>query len=181
MINVATVNTKGISEDLSLIVKCCQIMVSEMMCQLLKLNNPCWSAVSDYNADQRRGLIGTRKPRLGGYETDNLHGSGVVNQTPEPWLSVLTPQPRELRGPGDPPGGTCLGAGMVGKGSMGSWSPGTCLSREGGCGSQLGTFLFWQEGAWGSQAGIRSPSALSDGANHSAAARPAISRPPLLH
>lgn len=91
MINVATVNTKGISEDLSLIVKCCQIMVSEMMCQLLKLNNPCWSAVSDYNADQRRGLIGTRKPRLGGYETDNLHGSGVVDQMPELWLGVLTP------------------------------------------------------------------------------------------
>lgn len=94
MINVATVNTKGISEDLSLIVKCCQIMVSEMMCQLLKLNNPCWSAVSDYNADQRRGLIGTRKPRLGAYETDNLHGSGVVDQMPELWLSVLTPPPR---------------------------------------------------------------------------------------
>lgn len=91
MINVATVNTKGISEDLSLIVKCCQIMVSEMMCQLLKLNNPCWSAVSDYNTDQRRGLIGTRKPRLGGYETDNLHGSGVIDQTPELWLGMLTP------------------------------------------------------------------------------------------
>lgn len=78
MINVATVNTKGISEDLSLIVKCCQIMVSEMMCQLLKLNNPCWSAVSDYNTDQRRGLIGSGKPRLGGDGTDNLHGSGVL-------------------------------------------------------------------------------------------------------
>lgn len=75
MINVATVNTKGISEDLSLIVKCCQIMVSEMMCQLLKLNNPCWSAVSDYNSDQRRGLIDTGKH----YGTDNLRGSGVVD------------------------------------------------------------------------------------------------------
>lgn len=183
MINVATVNTKGISEDLSLIVKCCQIMVSEMMCQLLKLNNPCWSAVSDYNADQRRGLIGTRKPRLGGYETDNLHGSGVVDQMLEPWLGVLTapPQPQELRGPADPPGGTCLDAGMVGKGSMGLWSVGTCLSQEAGCGSQPGTSLFWQERAWGSQAGIRSPSSLSGGANHSAAARSAISRPPLLH
>lgn len=83
MINVATVNTKGISEDLSLIVKCCQIMVSEMMCQLLKLNNPCWSAVSDYNTDQRRGLIGTGKPRLGGDGTDNLHGSGVLHRALE--------------------------------------------------------------------------------------------------
>lgn len=95
MINVATVNTKGISEDLSLIVKCCQIMVSEMMCQLLKLNNPCWSAVSDYNTDQRRGLIGTQNPRLGGYETNNLHGSGVVDRMPEPWLGLLIPEPRK--------------------------------------------------------------------------------------
>lgn len=75
MINVATVNTKGISEDLSLIVKCCQIMVSEMMCQLLKLNNPRWSAVSDYNSDQRRGLIDTWRH----YGTDNLQGSGVMD------------------------------------------------------------------------------------------------------
>lgn len=82
MINVATVNTKGISEDLSLIVKCCQIMVSEMMCQLLKLNNPCWSAVSDYNTDQRRGLIGSGKPRLGGDGTNNLHGSGALCHAP---------------------------------------------------------------------------------------------------
>ena len=98
MINVVTVNTKGISEDLSLIVKCCQIMVSEMMCQLLKLNNPCWSAVSDYNTDQRRGLIGTRKLGLGRSETDNLHGSGVIDQTPDPWLGVLPPSPGSCKG-----------------------------------------------------------------------------------
>lgn len=101
MINVATVNTKGISEDLSLIVKCCQIMVSEMMCQLLKLNNPCWSAVSDYNSDQRRGLIDTGKH----YGTDNLRGSGVVDRMLGPQLSVLTPSSGHSEGLG-----TLLGA-----------------------------------------------------------------------
>lgn len=70
---------------------------------------------------------------------------------------------------------------VVGKGSMGLWSMGMCLSWEGGCSSQPGTSLFWQERAWGSQAGIRLPSALADGANHAAVARAAISRPSILH
>lgn len=118
MINVATVNTKGISEDLSLIVKCCQIMVSEMMCQLLKLNNPCWSAVSDYNTDQRRGLIGTGKPRPGGDGTDNLHGSGVLRRASE--LLVWGRDPARARGR---------------EGDTWPWCPGTWLSQEAGCGS----------------------------------------------
>lgn len=117
MINVATVNTKGISEDLSLIVKCCQIMVSEMMCQLLKLNNPCWSAVSDYNTDQRRGLIGTGKPRPGGDGTDNLHGSGVLRRVSE--LLVWGRDPARARGR---------------EGDTWPWCPGTWLSREAGYG-----------------------------------------------
>lgn len=117
MINVATVNTKGISEDLSLIVKCCQIMVSEMMCQLLKLNNPCWSAVSDYNTDQRRGLIGTGKPRPGGDGTDNLHGSGVLRRASE--LLVWGRDPARARGR---------------EGDTWPWCPGTWLSREAGYG-----------------------------------------------
>lgn len=81
MINVATVNTKGISEDLSLIVKCCQIIVSEMMCQLLKFNNPCWSAVSLITTlIEGEITLAFLKSELCDYETNNLHGSGVIDQ-----------------------------------------------------------------------------------------------------
>lgn len=49
---------------------------------------------------------------------------------PEPWLGLLIPEPRELRGARDTPGDTCLGTGVVRKGWMGLWSMGTCLSQD---------------------------------------------------